>query len=125
MYVQAPSVDVPRSIVLFAALTYGVLALAALIRPVFAPPSDQGPNHTGQGSPMIIGDRVRAIHKSRNLSQTKPGAKAGVADTLICRIENSLTVPAAPVFEQLAETLEVPLCGLFYDPSNSPAWFPN
>ena len=43
MYVRAPSFEVPRSTVLFAALTYGVIALAALIRPVLAPPSEQGP----------------------------------------------------------------------------------
>ena len=44
MPIQAlPSVEVSRGIVLFIALTRCVLDLAALIRPVFAHPSDQGP----------------------------------------------------------------------------------
>jgi transcriptional regulator with XRE-family HTH domain len=74
---------------------------------------------------MIIGDRVRVIRESKNLSQTELGSRAGVTNILICRIENGHTLPPVPVLERLAETLEVPLCELFYDSSNPPAWFRN
>jgi transcriptional regulator with XRE-family HTH domain len=71
-------------------------------------------------SPMIIGDRLRAIREQKKLSQGDIEHRCGLLRCYISRIENGHTVPSTETLEKLARALEVPLYHLFYDGEEPP-----
>src|ERR1700678_2725523 len=64
---------------------------------------------------MIIGDRIRVLRESKELSQGDIEKRTGLLRCYISRVENGHTVPAVSTLEKLARALEVPLYQLFYD----------
>ena len=64
---------------------------------------------------MIIGERLRALRESTNLSQGDIENRTGLLRCYISRVENGHTVPAIETPEKIARALEGPLYQLFYD----------
>jgi transcriptional regulator with XRE-family HTH domain len=64
---------------------------------------------------MVIGERLRAIRESKNLSQGDIEKRTGLLRCYISRVENGHTVPAIETLEKLARAMEVALYQLFYE----------
>ena len=71
---------------------------------------------------MIIGDRLRALHEEKKLSQGDIEKRTGLLRCYISRVENGHTVPAIETLEKMARALEVPLYQLFYDGGSRPSF---
>jgi transcriptional regulator with XRE-family HTH domain len=69
---------------------------------------------------MVIGDRLRDLRESKNLTQGDIEKRTGLLRTYISRVENGHTVPAMETLEKLARALEVPLYQLFYQGKEPP-----
>jgi|ERR1700730_17461330 len=69
---------------------------------------------------MVIGDRLRDLRESRNLTQGDIEKRTGLLRTYISRVENGHTVPAIETLEKLARALGVPLYQLFYEGKEPP-----
>ncbi len=69
---------------------------------------------------MIIGDRIRSLRETKNLSQGDIEKRTGLLRCYISRVENGHTVPAVETLEKLARALEIPLYQLFYDGEEPP-----
>src|SRR5271156_93471 len=69
---------------------------------------------------MVIGDRLKEIRESKNLSQGDIEKSTGLLRCYISRVENGHTVPALDTIEKIARALEVPLYQLFYDGEQPP-----
>lgn len=66
-----------------------------------------------------IGQRIRKIRKSRNLSQEELAEKVGISTTHMSHIETGNTKLSLPVFAHLAAALEVPADDLLSDGSST------
>jgi transcriptional regulator with XRE-family HTH domain len=64
---------------------------------------------------MVIGERIRAIRETKNLSQGDIEGRSGLLRCYISRVENGHTVPSLETLERFARALEVPLHELFYE----------
>ena len=64
---------------------------------------------------MIIGDRLRELRMSKQLSQGDIEKRTGLLRCYLSRVENGHTVPAIETLEKMARALEVPMYQLFYD----------
>ena len=73
---------------------------------------------------MIIGERIRLLRESKELSQGDVEKRTGLLRCYISRVENGHTVPAIETLEKLARALEIPLYQLFYD-GEEPPTLPN
>jgi transcriptional regulator with XRE-family HTH domain len=73
---------------------------------------------------MILGDRLRAIRKSKNLSQRDIEERSGLLCCYVSRVENGQTVPAIDTLEKFSRALQVPMYQLFYE-GPTPADLPN
>jgi transcriptional regulator with XRE-family HTH domain len=71
-------------------------------------------------APMIIGDRIRSLRETKELSQGDIEKRTGLLRCYISRVENGHTVPALDTIEKIARALEVPLYQLFYDGEEPP-----
>jgi transcriptional regulator with XRE-family HTH domain len=69
---------------------------------------------------MIIGDRLRGLRETKNLSQGDIEKRTGLLRCYISRVENGHTVPAIETLEKMARALEVPMYQLFYDGEEPP-----
>jgi transcriptional regulator with XRE-family HTH domain len=69
---------------------------------------------------MIIGDRIRSLRETKELSQGDIEKRTGLLRCYISRVENGHTVPALDTIEKIARALEVPLYQLFYDGEQPP-----
>ena len=69
---------------------------------------------------MIIGDRIRSLRETKELSQGDIEMRTGLLRCYISRVENGHTVPALDTIEKIARALEVPLYQLFYDGEKPP-----
>ena len=69
---------------------------------------------------MIIGDRIRSLRETKNLSQGDIEKRTGLLRCYISRVENGHTEPALDTIEKIARALEVPLYQLFYDGEEPP-----
>jgi len=69
---------------------------------------------------MIIGERLKAIRTTKNLSQGVIEARTGLLRCYISRVENGHTTPSVETLEKLARGLEVPMYQLFYDGEGPP-----
>jgi transcriptional regulator with XRE-family HTH domain len=70
---------------------------------------------------VVIGDRLRALRRARNLSQVDVEERAGLQCCYLSGVENGGTVPAIETLEDIACALDVPLYQLFYDGEEPPA----
>jgi transcriptional regulator with XRE-family HTH domain len=65
---------------------------------------------------MIIGDRLRAIRESKNLSQGDIEKRTGLFRCYVSRVENGHTIPSLETLEKLARALEMQLYQVLYEP---------
>jgi transcriptional regulator with XRE-family HTH domain len=64
---------------------------------------------------MVIGDRLRELRESKELSQGDIEKRTGLFRCYISRVENGHTVPAVSTLEKMARALEVPMYRLFHE----------
>jgi transcriptional regulator with XRE-family HTH domain len=64
---------------------------------------------------MVIGDRLRELRESKELSQGDIEKRTGLLRCYISRVENGHTVPAVSTLEKMARALEVPMYRLFHE----------
>jgi transcriptional regulator with XRE-family HTH domain len=69
---------------------------------------------------MIVGERLRVLRESKNLSQGDVQKRTGLMRCYISRVENGHTVPAVETLYKFARALEVPMYRLFYEDPDSP-----
>ena len=70
---------------------------------------------------MIVGERLRVLRESKNLSQGDIQKRTGLMRCYISRVENGHTVPAVETLYKFARALEVPMYRLFYEEDGPPA----
>jgi len=63
---------------------------------------------------MLIGNRLRELRESKQLSQGEIEKRTGLLRCYISRVENGHTVPSVETLEKMARALEVPMYRLFY-----------
>lgn len=64
---------------------------------------------------MVIGDRLRELRETKELSQGDIEKRTGLLRCYISRVENGHTVPAVATLERMARALEVPMYKLFHE----------
>jgi transcriptional regulator with XRE-family HTH domain len=64
---------------------------------------------------MLIGNRVKELRESKELSQGDIEKRTGLLRCYISRVENGHTVPAVSTLEKMARALDVPMYRLFHD----------
>ncbi len=69
---------------------------------------------------MLIGERLRELRESKNLSQGDIEKRTGLLRCYTSRVENGHTVPNIETLEKYAKALEVPMYKLFLDGEASP-----
>jgi transcriptional regulator with XRE-family HTH domain len=69
---------------------------------------------------MIVGERLRVLRESKNLSQGDVQKRTGLMRCYISRVENGHTVPAVETLYKFARALEVPMYRLFYEDADAP-----
>jgi transcriptional regulator with XRE-family HTH domain len=70
---------------------------------------------------MLIGNRLKELRESKQLSQGDIEKRSGLLRCYISRVENGHTVPAVETLEKMARALELPLYQLMYDGQDPPA----
>lgn len=71
-------------------------------------------------SAMVIGQRLRELRESKNLSQGDIEKRTALFRCYTSRVENGHTVPAIETLEKYARALEVPMYQLFYNGDEPP-----
>jgi transcriptional regulator with XRE-family HTH domain len=71
-------------------------------------------------SVMLIGERLRELRESKNLSQGEVEKRTGLLRCYTSRVENGHTVPSIETLEKYARALEVPMYKLFLDGDGQP-----
>lgn len=69
---------------------------------------------------MIIGERIRLLRESKEMSQGDLEKRTGLLRCYTSRVENGHTVPSIETLEKYARALEVPLYRLFYEGKEPP-----
>jgi transcriptional regulator with XRE-family HTH domain len=64
---------------------------------------------------MVIGNRLKELRESKELSQGDIEKRTGLLRCYISRVENGHTVPAVSTLEKMARALEVPMYQLFHE----------
>ena len=64
---------------------------------------------------MVIGNRLKQLRESKNLSQGDIEKRTGLLRCYISRVENGHTVPSVSTLERMARALEVPMYRIFHD----------
>ena len=70
---------------------------------------------------MVIGDRLKTLRETKNLSQGDIEKRTGLLRCYVSRVENGHTVPSVETLEKFARALELPLCHLMFDGDKPPA----
>ena len=70
---------------------------------------------TAGGTHMVIGDKLKELRATKNLSQGDIEKRTGLLRCYISRVENGHTVPNVDTLEKMARALEVPMYRLFTD----------
>jgi transcriptional regulator with XRE-family HTH domain len=70
---------------------------------------------------MLIGNRLKEIRESKDLSQGDIEKRTGLLRCYISRVENGHTVPSIETLEKMARALEIPMYQLFYDGEDAKA----
>ena len=64
---------------------------------------------------MMIGNRLKELRESKQLSQGDIEKRCGLLRCYISRVENGHTVPSVETLEKMARALEVPMYRLFHE----------
>jgi transcriptional regulator with XRE-family HTH domain len=67
-----------------------------------------------------MGERLRTIRESTNLSQGEIEKRTGLVRSYTSRLENGHTVPSLDTLAKYAQALEIPMYQLFYDGEAEP-----
>jgi transcriptional regulator with XRE-family HTH domain len=67
---------------------------------------------------MLIGERLKAIRESKDLSQGDIEKRTGLVPCYTSRVEHGHTVPSVATLEKYAMALGIPLYKLFHDGAN-------
>lgn len=70
---------------------------------------------------MLIGERIRQLRETKQLSQGDVEKASGLLRCYISRVEHGHTVPSLETLERFAAALDVPLYRLFYTGEDTPA----
>jgi transcriptional regulator with XRE-family HTH domain len=70
---------------------------------------------------MVIGDRLKTLRETKNLSQGDIEKRTGLLRCYVSRVENGHTVPSVETLEKFAGALELPLYHLMFDGEKPPA----
>lgn len=73
---------------------------------------------------MLIGDRLRSIRESKQLSQGDIERRTGLLRCYLSRVECGHTVPSVETLEKLAGALQIPMYELFYEGDRPPSMPP-
>jgi transcriptional regulator with XRE-family HTH domain len=71
-------------------------------------------------TPMVIGERLRALRQRKKLSQGQIEERTGLMRCYISRIEHGHLVPSIETLEKMCRALEVPLFQFFYEGDGPP-----
>ena len=69
---------------------------------------------------LMIGERLRTIRESKNLSQGDIEQRTGMLRCYTSRVENGHTVPSLDTLAKYAQALEISMHQLFYDGEAEP-----
>jgi transcriptional regulator with XRE-family HTH domain len=69
---------------------------------------------------LMIGERLRTIRESKNLSQGDIEQRTGMLRCYTSRVENGHTVPSVETLAKYAQALDIPLYQIFYDGKAEP-----
>jgi transcriptional regulator with XRE-family HTH domain len=69
---------------------------------------------------MVIGDRLKKLRESKNLSQGDIEKRTGLLRCYVSRVENGHTVPSVETLEKFARSLDVPMYHLMFDGDKPP-----
>jgi transcriptional regulator with XRE-family HTH domain len=69
---------------------------------------------------LMIGERLRTIRESKNLSQGDIEQRTGMLRCYTSRVENGHTVPSIETLAKYAQALDIPLYQIFYDGEAQP-----
>lgn len=69
---------------------------------------------------LMIGERLRRIRESKNLSQGDIEKRTGLIRCYTSRVENGHTVPSIETLAKYAQALDIPLYQIFYDGEAAP-----
>jgi transcriptional regulator with XRE-family HTH domain len=69
---------------------------------------------------LMIGERLRTIRESKNLSQGDIEQRTGMLRCYTSRVENGHTVPSLDTLAKYAQAFEIPMYQLFYDGDAEP-----
>jgi transcriptional regulator with XRE-family HTH domain len=69
---------------------------------------------------MMIGERLRELRDSKNLSQGDIEKRTGMLRCYTSRVENGHTVPSVETLEKYARALEIPMYRFFYEGKEPP-----
>ena len=69
---------------------------------------------------LMIGERLRTIRESKNLSQGDIEKRTGLIRCYTSRVENGHTVPSLDTLAKYAQALGIPMYQLFYDGDAEP-----
>jgi transcriptional regulator with XRE-family HTH domain len=69
---------------------------------------------------MVIGDRLKAIRESKEMSQGDIERKTSLLRCYISRVENGHTVPSLETLEKLARAMDIHMYQLFYEGNQKP-----
>jgi transcriptional regulator with XRE-family HTH domain len=64
---------------------------------------------------MVLGDRLKQLRESKELSQGDIEKRTGLLRCYISRVENGHTVPSVETLEKMACAFEVPMYRLFHN----------
>ena len=64
---------------------------------------------------MVIGDKLKELRATKQLSQGDIEKRTGLLRCYISRVENGHTVPSIDTLEKMARALEIPMYRLFTD----------
>jgi transcriptional regulator with XRE-family HTH domain len=69
---------------------------------------------------LMIGERLRTIRESQNLSQGDIEKRTGMLRCYTSRVENGHTVPSIETLAKYAQALDIPLYQIFYEGEEAP-----
>ena len=68
---------------------------------------------------MVIGEKLKALRKQKNMSQGDMEKRTGLLRCYISRVENGHTVPSLDTLSKIAMALDLPIAQFFADDSMS------
>jgi transcriptional regulator with XRE-family HTH domain len=74
----------------------------------------------GDETMLMIGERLRTIRESKNLSQGDIEKRTGMLRCYTSRVENGHTIPSIETLAKYAQALDIPLYQIFYDGEDEP-----